>query len=232
MLSFRLIKAALVVFVVVFELWLSLGSVFAQGPDVHGHAHTYQGAGLVLDASYFGQEHGLDFHHTHFNQDKEFVSASDQFRNFCRDRIDGQVPNKDYSELFSRLKAVVGYFEGQGYKDIKVNVVSCFRSAKSNGVIRANSIARNGGRTGVAKRSQHTYGTAMDFYLSSNGQMISISKTVDVMCALARRTGNGGVGKYAGWVHADTREGIAQWGGANCRNNPSVDALLGGGVQG
>lgn len=208
-------------------LVLSFGAQNAQSGDIHHDGHTHARSPLVMDASYFTQGSALSFHHTHFNQDKSFATASKSFNEFCRDRIDGKVPSKNYSELFHRIGQIVGYFEGKGYKDIKVNVVSCFRSEKSNGVIRANSLKRNGGTTGVAKHSQHTHGTAMDFYLTSNGKMISISQTIDITCAIARQRG-GGVGKYAGWVHADTRPNLAQWGGANCRNNPKVDALLGG----
>lgn len=199
-------------------------SAYAGALDDHTHDHDHAKNPLVLDVS-LSQKVPLDFHHTHFKQDKGFDSASAAFQNFCRDRIDGEVPQHDYTELFNRIKAVVGYFEGKGHDNIKVNVVSCFRSEKSNGIIRAKSIKRNGGKTGVAKKSQHTHGTAMDFFLTSNGEMLSISETVTVSCALARRAGGGGVGKYAGWVHLDTRDSMAQWGGANCQSN-DVNALL------
>lgn len=156
----------------------------------------------------------LDFRHVHLDEERAINQAGKHLNHICRDRFDNDQTNIS-PELFSRVEQVVRYFEAQGWRDIEVELLSCYRSPETN------SDFRNEGRQ-VARKSQHMLGQAMDIALNGikDGARINVPPhdIFRVACAITKNKGYGGVGYYRAeeFVHMDVRPNkISDW-GANC----------------
>ncbi len=137
----------------------------------------------------------LSFFHTHtgeeltvtYWQDGEYLdSALAEINHFLRDFRTGDAYNMD-PELLDILHLVYEKTESQGHFE----VISAYRSPKTNEMLRSRS-------GGVAKKSQHLEGKAIDVRLTD----VPISKLRRVAYELQR----GGVGFYeaSDFVHLDT----------------------------
>ena len=137
----------------------------------------------------------LSFHHTHtgerltvvYWQDGAYLdSALAEINHFLRDFRTGDAADMD-PELLDLLHRVYLKTGSQGHFE----VISAYRSAKTNNMLRANS-------SGVAKKSQHLLGKAIDVRLTD----VPISELRRVAYELQR----GGIGYYeaSDFVHLDT----------------------------
>lgn len=139
----------------------------------------------------------LSFYHTHtgkrldvvYARDGAYVpSALDEINRFLFDFRTGDKAEMD-PELLDLIYDVRQALESDG----TYQVVSAYRSPKTNEMLRGRS--KN---TGVAKKSQHLLGKAIDVRLEG----VSTKKLRDTALALRR----GGVGYYeaSDFVHMDT----------------------------
>lgn len=149
---------------------------------------------IALPASADGSRQ-LSFYHTHtgerltvtYWQDGEYLdSALAEINHFWRDFRTGDAFDMD-PLLLDTLHLVYEQTGSQGHFE----VISAYRSPKTNEMLRARS-------GGVAKKSQHLQGKAIDVRLTD----VPISKLRRVAYDLKR----GGVGYYeaSDFVHLDT----------------------------
>lgn len=153
--------------------------------------------GLTVSPALAATERALYIHYTHtketarivFKRNGQYVqSGLRELNQFLRDWRRNEPANMD-PRLFDLVWEV--YQEVGGSQPI--NVVSAYRSPKTNEMLRQTS-------SGVAENSQHTKGHAMDFFIPG----ISLTK----LRAVAMRKQVGGVGYYPNsgspFVHLDT----------------------------
>ena len=145
----------------------------------------------------------LSFHHTHTNErlevvyweDGEYVrSALDDINRFLSDFRTGDVADIDPSllDLIYDVRASLGS-EGT------YQIISAYRSPKTNEMLRSRSAS-----SGVAKKSQHILGKAIDVRLEG----VPTATLRDAAIRLQR----GGVGYYqsSDFVHMDTGR-VRRW---------------------
>jgi len=148
-------------------------------------------------------ERHLAFYHTHTGKQLDVVysrngiylpAALDEINHFLSDFRTGDVVDMD-PEL---LDLIYDVRESLG-SDGVYQVVSAYRSPKTNDMLRGRSTS-----SGVAKRSQHLLGRAIDVRLEG----VSTAELRDQAIALQR----GGVGYYASsdFVHMDTGR-VRRW---------------------
>lgn len=159
------------------------------------------GAALLLPGAVLGRTVSgysgkvLHFHHTHTGERLWLVydasgrfdgHALDRVNYFLRDFRTGEVHDIDPA-LLDILCSINDTFGGAS----TIEVISGYRSAKTNAALRAKS-------TGVARRSLHMKGKAIDIRLRG----VRTASLRD--CALKMRCG--GVGYYpaSNFVHVDT----------------------------
>lgn len=125
------------------------------------------------------------------------VNGSDQVAldNIMRDRLGRSGPISP--KLVSILLKIQRNFDGA-----TIEIVSGYRSSEYNQQLIAASKRRNGGRSGVAKRSRHLHGDAAD--------IIVRGVSVAALHRYALSLKAGGVGKYSGWVHVDAGR-VRRW---------------------
>lgn len=137
----------------------------------------------------------IAFYHTHTGERLEVVYFSDgryrdnalhQINHFLRDFRTGDMAEVDPATL-----DIVHAVQQQAGHEGEVHIVSAFRSPKTNEMLRAKS-------SGVAKKSQHIEGRAIDFRLPG----INTSVVRDIARSLKR----GGVGYYrsSDFIHVDS----------------------------
>ena len=137
----------------------------------------------------------LSFHHTHTGEQLTVVYWQDgvylntalaEINHFLRDFRTDEAATMD-PELLDLLHTVYQRTGSQGHFE----VISAYRSPRTNEMLRANS-------TGVAKKSQHLLGKAIDVRLTD----VPISELRSVAYELQR----GGIGFYkaSNFVHLDT----------------------------
>lgn len=145
----------------------------------------------------------LSFHHTHTNrrlsvvywEDGEYVdSALDEINHFLSDFRTGDIADIDPAllDLIYDVRASLG-------SDGTYQIISAYRSSKTNEMLRNRSAA-----SGVAKKSQHLLGKAIDVRLEG----VPTAKLRDAAIRLQR----GGVGFYetSDFVHMDTGR-VRRW---------------------
>lgn len=82
------------------------------------------------------------------------------------------------------------------YPGRTISIISGHRSPKYNAALRRASLKRNGGKTGVAKRSRHMGNDAADIKVSG--------VSTAALAAFVRGMRTGGYKNYPGkWVHVD-----------------------------
>ena len=156
---------------------------------------------LPVDRAFSVDERKLSFYHTHthetlevtYSVGGEFVaSALDEVNNFLADFRTGgaTVMDPDLLEVIYDVRASLG-------SDATFEVISAYRSAETNEMLRSNS-------SGVAKNSQHLLGKAIDVRLRD----VATSDLRDAAIKLQR----GGVGYYeeSDFVHMDTGR-VRRW---------------------
>ncbi|MBT8065901.1 MAG: DUF882 domain-containing protein [Gammaproteobacteria bacterium] len=142
-------------------------------------------------------ERQLSFYHTHtgkrldivYARDGAYVPAAlDEINRFLFDFRTGDAAQMD-PELLDLIFDVRAALDSDG----TYQVVSAYRSPKTNAMLRGRS--KN---TGVAKKSQHLLGKAIDVRLEG----VATAKLRDTALAMRR----GGVGYYekSDFVHMDT----------------------------
>jgi uncharacterized protein YcbK (DUF882 family) len=140
-------------------------------------------------------ERALSFRHTHTNETLSIVywrdgdylpAALEGINRFLRDFRTGDQIKID-PELLDLLHEVYERTESRGHFE----VISAYRSPKTNAMLRAKS-------KGVAKRSQHLLGKAIDVRLTD--------VPIERIRRVALELGAGGVGFYrrSQFVHLDT----------------------------
>lgn len=161
----------------------------------------FAGVLLPVDRAFSVDERKLSFYHTHTHETLEvtyavggeFVaSALDEVNNFLADFRTGgaTVMDPDLLEVIYDVRASLG-------SDATFEVISAYRSAETNEMLRSNS-------SGVAKNSQHLLGKAIDVRLRD----VATSDLRDAAIKLQR----GGVGYYeeSDFVHMDTGR-VRRW---------------------
>lgn len=108
-----------------------------------------------------------------------------KFNHICRDFRRNEATTMD-RKLFDKLAAIL---EKLGAPDANIKIVSGYRSPATNEMLRKSS-------NGVAKKSYHMKGQAIDFYVEG----IAVSKVHQAAMSLR----SGGVGRYRDFVHIDT----------------------------
>lgn len=147
------------------------------------------------DASAAFEERSIAFYHTHTGERLEVVyfsdgryrdAALDQINHFLRDFRTGDMAEVDPATL-----DIVHEVQQKAGHEGEVHIVSAFRSEKTNEMLRAKT-------SGVAKKSQHIEGRAIDFRLPG----VNTALIRDIARALKR----GGVGYYqrSDFVHVDS----------------------------
>ena len=148
------------------------------------------------------EERRLRFFHTHTEEELDVVYYRDgdyvpeavaELKQFMRDHRTGDEHKMDvgtYDILWKLARAVDnpdGVFE----------VISAYRSKKTNDMLRET-------RSGVAKRSQHARGTAIDIRLRGTDTMTLWQAAIDLEL--------GGVGLYKNknFIHVDTAR-VRRW---------------------
>jgi uncharacterized protein YcbK (DUF882 family) len=140
-------------------------------------------------------ERSLSFFHTHTDERLDIVyyrrgeyadAALDRINHFLRDFRTGDIANIDRNTL-----DIVHDIKQQLNYGGDVHIVSAYRSAKTNEMLRQKS-------NGVAKKSQHLDGKAIDFRLPG----VDTAKLRDLAKALQK----GGVGYYhsSDFIHVDS----------------------------
>jgi len=112
---------------------------------------------------------------------------SAQFDYFCRDWRENQKINMDESLLLQLVSIVDSLLVDRDH--VKITVLSGYRSAKTNAMLRKKS-------SRVAKNSFHMYGRALDFVMPDVN--LSYLKRV------AKQKSKGGLGIYKSFIHLDT----------------------------
>jgi len=148
-------------------------------------------------------QRSLSFHHTHTNErlevvywkDGEYVdSALQEINRFLSDFRTGDIADIDPSllDLIYDVRAALG-------SDGTYQIISAYRSPKTNEMLRGRSAS-----SGVAKKSQHILGKAIDVRLEG----VPTAKLRDTAIRLQR----GGVGYYeaSDFVHMDTGR-VRRW---------------------
>lgn len=117
-----------------------------------------------------------------------------------RDWRQKQVVNCD-RKLYAALYVIQRKFNVSS----PISINSGFRSAKTNNMLRGNSISRNGRATSEspAVNSQHLYAKAVDFSIPGI--------PVAVVSRYVKSLNIGGLGVYSSFTHMDTGR-IRQWG--------------------
>jgi len=148
-------------------------------------------------------ERALSFYHTHtrqqlevvYWQDGEYVDAAlDDINRFLSDFRTGDIADIDPTllDLIYDVRASLG-------SDGTYQIISAYRSSKTNEMLRNRSAA-----SGVAKKSQHILGKAIDVRLDG----VTTAQLRDAAIELQR----GGVGYYeqSDFVHMDTGR-VRRW---------------------
>ncbi|MDY6890570.1 MAG: DUF882 domain-containing protein [Pseudomonadota bacterium] len=132
---------------------------------------------------------------TYWAQGRYLHSSLEEINHLLRDFRTGEVHPID-PRLLDLLYAIR---ERSGNHDNPFEIISGYRSAKTNQQL------RSGGGTGVAKKSLHMQGKAIDIRLPGT----PLRELHRIACALK----GGGVGLYTGsnFVHVDTG-GVRYWG--------------------
>jgi uncharacterized protein YcbK (DUF882 family) len=154
-----------------------------------------------LDRAFSVDERRLTFYHTHtqkilditYSIGGEYIdSALVEVNEFLADFRTGDtaVMDRELLDLIYDVRASLG-------SDASFEVISAYRSPKTNAMLRSKS-------TGVAKRSQHLLGKAIDVRLRG----VPTDSLRDAAVALQR----GGVGYYeqSDFVHMDTGR-VRRW---------------------
>ena len=142
-----------------------------------------------------GEYKKLSFRHTHTNETLTVVfwrdgvyqtEALNRINHFLRDFRTGDSADMD-PQLLDLLHTVYQQCGSAGHFEI----ISAYRSPKTNEMLRARS-------NGVAKRSQHLEGKAIDIRLTD--------VPIEDIRKIAYQLGVGGIGFYRGsdFVHLDT----------------------------
>jgi uncharacterized protein YcbK (DUF882 family) len=148
-------------------------------------------------------ERQLSFYHTHtgkrldvvYKRDGDYVgSALDEINAFLSDFRTGDIVEMD-PELLDLIYDVRASLDSDG----TYQIISAYRSPRTNEMLRGQSAS-----SGVAKKSQHILGKAIDVRLEG-------IKTADLRDA-ALRLQRGGVGYYekSDFVHMDTGR-VRRW---------------------
>jgi uncharacterized protein YcbK (DUF882 family) len=153
----------------------------------------------VCDAP--AEERRLSFYHTHTGDSLEVVyRVGDEYRLDALERLNGFLADWRNGQLIQMdpelMDALFEIREALGsHGDFEV--ISAYRSPETNEILRARS-------NGVAKKSQHLLGKAIDVRLTDT----DTARLRDVALAL----GLGGVGYYArsDFVHIDTGR-VRRW---------------------
>lgn len=167
-------------------------------------AMAFQGVPVATGASVaHAEKRTLKLYYTHTKEKGEFTykkngrfvrSELKRLNTFLRDWRRNE-PTKMDPELFDIIWQVYRQSGSKGY----IHIVSAYRSPKTNAMLRKRS-------RGVAKRSQHTLGKAMDFYIPG----ANLAK----LRAAGLRLQRGGVGYYpksgSPFVHMDTGK-VRHW---------------------
>ncbi len=190
-------------------LFLALSPLLAQATGMTGWGH---GSGRT--------DRTLSFYNTHTHERLETTywrngrydpAALEAVNKFMRDHRNGHVHTIS-PELLNLLSGLKSELERRHpHKEITFHVISGYRSAQTNDMLRA----RGGGQ---AKKSRHVQGDAMDIRVPG----IESSEIRDIAWCMQR----GGVGYYRGsdFVHVDTsRVRYWNWKPANglCANRSS-----------
>ena len=149
------------------------------------------------------EQRKLSFYHTHtgkrldvvYKRDGEYVrSALEDINRFLSDFRTGDVVEMD-PELLDLIYDVRASLNSSG----TYQIISAYRSPKTNEMLRGRSA-----RSGVAKKSQHLLGKAIDVRLEG----IPTAELRDAAIRMQR----GGVGYYASsdFVHMDTGR-VRRW---------------------
>jgi uncharacterized protein YcbK (DUF882 family) len=160
-------------------------------------------AGFAAAPEAFAETRSLKLYYIHTKEKAEIVfkrngrydkAGLNKLNRFLRDWRRNEPTNMD-PRLFDLVWEV---YQQVGARDY-INVVSAYRSPATNDMLRRT-------RGGQAKKSQHTLGKAMDFYIPG----VSLSK----LRATAMKLQGGGVGYYpksgSPFVHLDVA-GVRAW---------------------
>ncbi|SOE16349.1 uncharacterized protein YcbK [Hoeflea halophila] len=160
-------------------------------------------AGLLTAAEAVAETRSLKLYYIHTKEKAEIVfkrngrydqSGLNKLNRFLRDWRRNE-PTKMDPRLFDLVWEVYRQVGARDY----INVVSAYRSPATNDMLRRT-------RGGQAKKSQHTLGKAMDFYIPG----VKLSK----LRAVAMKLQGGGVGYYpksgSPFVHLDVA-GVRAW---------------------
>jgi uncharacterized protein YcbK (DUF882 family) len=130
---------------------------------------------------------------TYFNGNKYLTSELKKLNHLCRDFRQNEVKSID-KELFNAIVQIQKVLGHTG----RVNLISGYRSPKTNKMLRKGS--------GVAKKSYHMQGKAIDFNLEG----VSLARVRRAALNLKM----GGVGYYprSNFVHIDMGP-VRSWGG-------------------
>jgi len=152
-------------------------------------------AGVTGLSGNTGGERTLKFYHTHtgkslvityYRQGDYSTGAFDEIRAFLADWRDGKQHDLDpgLMDILWQIQQATG-------SSNTWEVISAYRSPETNELLRS-------GSSGVAKKSQHLLGTAIDVRLRG--------LDLEVLRSTARHLKLGGVGYYPGsdFVHVDT----------------------------
>lgn len=144
-----------------------------------------------------GGDRTLRLYYTHTKERGDFTfkkngrydrAVLDKLNRFLRDWRQNEPTRMD-PQLFDLVWAI----QQQAGSDQPIHIVSSYRSLKTNNMLRTRS-------RGVAQKSQHTAGKAMDFFIPG----VPLSK----LRAIALKMQVGGVGYYPGsgspFIHVDT----------------------------
>lgn len=161
------------------------------------------GLSAPVDQAFSIDDRRLSFYHTHTRQTLqvtyavggEYVqSALDEINHFLSDFRTGDVAEIDPEllDLIYDVRRLLG-------SDAAFEVISAYRSPKTNEILRGRST-----NSGVAKKSQHILGKAIDVRLRG----VPTGELRDAAIALSR----GGVGYYrnSDFVHMDTGR-VRRW---------------------
>lgn len=184
------------------------GAAVIIGAGVSGCTTTPKGSSTPRSANAIN----LKLFSNHLGESATITSLDDpDVDRICRDRIDGTVKSID-PNLVGKLVRIEGKLEEKGYQSPTFRIVSCFRSERTNEILR-----EAGG--GQARNSTHTKGEAMDIQVTARygGRTVTVpvQDVWDAACEVRKEDGYGGLGRYNadGFVHVDSRSNISTWGG-------------------
>ena len=112
---------------------------------------------------------------------------SARFDYFCRDWREDQKIKMDKDLLLQLISIVESLLADRDH--VKINVLSAYRSAKTNAMLRKKS-------SQVAKNSFHMYGRALD--------LVMPDVNLSYLKRVAKQKSKGGLGIYKNFIHLDT----------------------------